>query len=82
MDSIDKIDGLLSGIQYNRTTGKVMRASAVMNIWILRQSDSKDPDGALVDIRAMEWEKAFISEIILRSNIPDGLSFTGLAERR
>ena len=79
LDSIDKIDGLLSGIEYDPETGKVLRASALMNVWILSQSGSKDAD---LLVRAMEWENAFISEIILGTDIPDNLSFTGLAERR
>ena len=61
-----------------------MRASALLNIWLLNQNGTKDPNGELIDPIAMEWEKTFIQQIILEkvNAVPEGLRFDALAERR
>ena len=85
MDPLDQIDGILSGIKYNKTSGKVIRASAFLNIWLLKQNGTKDPNGELIDAVAMEWEKVFIEEIIVKEknmgNQKD-LTINGFTDRR
>ena len=84
LDPLDKIDGILSDIDYDETTGKVKGAKGLLNIWLLRQNGTKEPNGDLVDKVALEWEKAFVEEIIKNEvkGLPDGLIFDALAERR
>ena len=85
LDPLDQIDGILSGIKYNKTSGKVIRASAFLNIWLLKQNGTKDPNGELIDAVAMEWEKVFIEEIIVKEknmgNQKD-LTINGFTDRR
>ena len=84
LDPLDQIDGILSGVKYNKTTGNVIEAKALLNIWLLKQNGTKDPNGELIDAVAMEWEKAFIEEIIVKKvmGIPIGLTFNGFTDRR
>ena len=79
MDPLDQIDGILSGVKYNKTTGKVIKASALLNIWLLKQNGTKDPNGELIDPIAMEWEKTFIEEIIVKKimDVPKELIVNG-----
>ena len=81
---LDEIDGILSGVEWISSNGSVMRASALLNIWLLNQNGTKDPNGELIDPIAMEWEKTFIQQIILEkvNAVPEGLRFDALAERR
>ena len=85
LDPLDQIDGILSGIKYNKTSGKVIGASAFLNIWLLKQNGTKDPNGELIDAVAMEWEKVFIEEIIVKEknmgNQGD-LTINGFTDRR
>ena len=78
------ISGLLSGVVYNTTNGKILKAQALLNVWLLKQNGTKDPNGQLIDPAAMEWEMAFVKEIIVNpvEGIPAGLTFNALAERR
>ena len=84
MDPLDQIDGILSGVKYNKTTGKVIKASALLNIWLLKQNGTKDPNGELIDPIAMEWEKTFIEEIIVKKimDVPKELIVNGFTDRR
>ena len=61
-----------------------MKASALLNIWLLKQNGTKDPNGELIDPVAMEWEVAFIKEIILKDNfdVPKELTVNGFTDRR
>ena len=85
LDPLDQIDGILSGIKYNKTSGKVIRASAFLNIWLLKQNGTKDPNGELTDAVAMEWEKVFIEEIIVKEKNmgnQEDLTINGFTDRR
>ena len=85
LDPLDQIDGILSGIKYNKTSGKVIRASAFLNIWLLKQNGTKDPNGELIDAVAMEWEKVFIEEIIVKEKNmgnQEDLTINGFTDRR
>ena len=85
LDPLDQIDGILSGIKYNKTSGKVIRASAFLNIWLLKQNGTKDPNGELIDVVAMEWEKVFIEEIIVKEKnmkAQGDLTINGFTDRR
>ena len=55
-----------------------------MNIWLLKQNGTKVPNGDLIDEKALAWESTFIKEIISNAsyNIPDNITFNGLADRR
>ena len=83
MDPLSQIEGILSGLSYD-SNGTVLGARAVMNIWLLRQNGTKKPDEQLIDAVAMDWEKAFIQQIILdqQKTVPTGLKVDGLSERR
>ena len=78
------VEGILSGIVRSLTTGKVIKAKALLNIWLLKQNGTKDPNGQLIDAVAMKWESQFIKEIIVNpvEGIPQGLTLDALAERR
>ena len=80
---MDQIANILSGVEYDNQTGKVSKASALMNIWLLKQNGTKEAGGALVDVMAMEWEKVFIEEIIYKKidGMPPAINFDGLTER-
>ena len=85
LDPLDQIDGILSGIKYNKTSGKVIGASAFLNIWLLKQNGTKDPNGELIDVVAMEWEKVFIEEIIVKEKNMGNqgyLTINGFTDRR
>ena len=62
----------------------MIQASALLNIWLLKQNGTKDPNGELIDLIAMEWEKAFIQEIIVKKvmGVEDDLSINGFTDRR
>ena len=83
MDPLSQIEGILSGLKYD-SNGTVIKARAVMNIWLLRQNGTKKASEQLIDAVAMDWEKAFIQQIILdqQSRVPQGLKLDGLSERR
>lgn len=59
-----------------------MRAGALLNVWLLKQNGTKDPNGQLIDADAMEWENAFIQRIFADQTRPQGLTLDALAERR
>ena len=75
----------MSGIKHNKTSGKVIGASAFLNIWLLKQNGTKDPNGELIDVVAMEWEKVFIEEIIVKEKkigVQKDLAINGFTDRR
>ena len=80
---MSQIEGIISGLKYD-SNGTVIKARAVMNIWLLRQNGTKKPDEQLMDTVALDWEKAFIQQIILdqQHKVPEGLKIDGLSERR
>ena len=83
LDPLSQIEGIISGLKYD-SNGTVIKARAVMNIWLLRQNGTKKPDEQLMDTVALDWEKAFIQQIILdqQHKVPEGLKIDGLSERR
>ena len=81
---LDRIDQLLAGVAFDIQNKTVIKATAILNLWLLKENSIEMPDGKLVDEVAMNWEQAFIDDVIKGegSNPPEGLILDGLAERR
>ena len=84
LSPIDQIDTLISGVEYNKNNSSVTKATALMNIWLIKQNGTKIDNQDLKDERAMDWESVFIQQVIVNAsyNLPLNLTFDGLADRR
>ena len=84
LSPIDQIDKLISGVEYDETGTSVKKATALMNIWLIKQNGTKPEFGDLIDETALDWELTFIETIITNAsyNLPANLTFDGLADRR
>ena len=74
----------MSGVEYDKNGTSVTKATALMNIWLIKQNGTKIPNGDLIDEKAMEWEFKFIQKVIANASfyLPSNLTFNGIAERR
>ena len=83
LNPIDRIDQLLAGVEFNHTSGQVIKATALMNIWLLKQNATSEENEEVIDESALDWELRFIEEILPLGSelVPEGLSFDVLAER-
>ena len=84
LSPIDQIDKLMSGVEYDKNGTSVIKATALMNIWLIKQNGTKIPNGDLIDEKAMDWEFKFIEKVINNASyyLPLNLTFNGIAERR
>ena len=84
LSPIDQIDTLISGVEYSKNNSSVTKATALMNIWLIKQNGTKIDNQDLKDERAMDWESVFIQQVIVNAsyNLPLNLTFDGLADRR
>ena len=74
----------MSGVEYDKNGTSVIKATALMNIWLIKQNGTKIPNGDLIDEKAMDWEFKFIEKVINNASyyLPLNLTFNGIAERR
>jgi hypothetical protein len=67
--------------------GTVVSASAIMNVWLLKENTTKEENQAAIDEVAMDWELGFIDLCLLQRDevvpdLPGGAQLYLSAERR
>ena len=76
---------LLSKPVFDPISGDISGASALMNLWILKDNSTKEANLAAEDKIAKDWELSFIDIIHGErrpTGLPEGAVMEGVAQRR